>query len=80
MELIEVPPEIWPMLRVVRGVGVGQIERFEGEQGAGEDQDGVGGAGVGPGMAARAGDGDAETAAGERAGDDGGWSLRLRAR
>ncbi len=73
MELIEVPPAIWPMLRVVRGSCVGQVEgSLEREQGAGEDQDRVGRAGVGPGVAAGAGDGDAEAAAGQGAGDDGG--------
>ncbi len=71
MELMEVPPEMWPTLMVVRGL-VGSLRAAMSGEGLAEDEDGVGGAGVGPGVAAGAGDGDAEAEAAEGAGDDGG--------
>ena len=70
MELMEVPPEMWPTLRVVRG-SAGKLDVGDGGEDAAEDEDGIGGAGVGPGVAAGAGDGDAEAEAAEGAGDDG---------
>ncbi len=71
MELMEVPPVIWPALKVVRGLAGMRAGGRRERRGPGEDEDGVGVGGVGPGVAAGAGDGGAEAAAAEGAGDDG---------
>ncbi len=71
MELMEVPPEMWPTLMVVSGFG-GEFESGDVGEGLAEEKDGVVGAGVGPGVTAGAGDGDAEAKAAEGSGDDGG--------
>ena len=69
MELTEVPPAMVAELRVVRGLE-GRVSCVSSGSAAARIEDGVGAAGVGPGVAAGAGDVDAETAAGQGAGDD----------
>ena len=70
MELMEVPPEMWPTLMVVRG-SLGSLRACDLSEGVAEEEDGIGSAGVGPGVAAGTGDGDAEAETAEGSSDDG---------